>query len=222
MGTRISSRSDLDTYVANSVGGLEAERHGKAIVDALLAEDHPPWGEDWSEWLGSTITAAFLRDVTEEPRGVKSDQELSRIYREAFESHPQRQEDPALALASAYETLCEHLVSGQKGVADEEALTWTSETTPEVTDPEQCEHGFGDCHTCSCERFAWAEGTGLDVATVESLTHVSEAARARGFKGHLPANDIGAWALALEEEGLDDLAKRVREVLSEFLGEVVS
>jgi len=70
--------------------------------------------------------AAVDRHVeVEKPRWT--DIELSSIYRCAFEAHPSRHADPALALASAGETLAEHLAPGQTGLVDQEALTWVSD-----------------------------------------------------------------------------------------------
>ncbi len=56
-----------------------------------------------------------------------TDAELSRIYRSAFEAHPARTTDPALALASAADVLRDAMPLGRTGMLDEGALTWTSD-----------------------------------------------------------------------------------------------
>lgn len=62
----------------------------------------------------------------------KTDAELSRIYRDAFESHPSRETDPGEALADAGAELREHLAPAQTGYADAETLTWKSDEIPAV------------------------------------------------------------------------------------------
>jgi hypothetical protein len=52
----ISSRTDIDTYVANEqpdFTGALAEALGGEIQNA----DHPDYGGDWAEWLNANIEA---------------------------------------------------------------------------------------------------------------------------------------------------------------------
>jgi hypothetical protein len=51
--TKISSMDDLRNYVdAATTDWLgRTDQDVEAIVDAIQASDHPPWGTDWSEFL---------------------------------------------------------------------------------------------------------------------------------------------------------------------------
>lgn len=53
---------------------------------------------------------------------------VSRIFREAFESHPARNSDPGLALASARETANEAIPAGVTGSFDDESLTFAADS----------------------------------------------------------------------------------------------
>lgn len=53
---RISSRSDLRTYVSNSHPDFVEHGLGEELVDALLlAEGRPAYGEDWKGWMIANI-----------------------------------------------------------------------------------------------------------------------------------------------------------------------
>jgi len=45
----IQSRSDLVTYLANA-GGLDSVEV-ELVACAILADDHPAWGRDWTDYL---------------------------------------------------------------------------------------------------------------------------------------------------------------------------
>lgn len=62
-------------------------------------------------------------------------------------------------------------------------------------------------------RTCWAEGTGLDDDTVESLTEIAEEAQRRGLEVDLDPRDVwSTWPAELAHAGADDLADRVREI----------
>ena len=54
MATNITTRTDIETYVANEHPDFDG-----ALADALVHEiqqaDHPAWGSDWSRWLASNV-----------------------------------------------------------------------------------------------------------------------------------------------------------------------
>jgi hypothetical protein len=53
----ISSRTDIETYVANeNPGGVYGHADlMAALVDSIQAADHPAYGRDWSEWLDAHV-----------------------------------------------------------------------------------------------------------------------------------------------------------------------
>lgn len=59
----ISSKTDIETYVGNHLSGGESlitDAQHDALVKAIQRAEHPPYGEDWSEWLDEHAMA--LRD----------------------------------------------------------------------------------------------------------------------------------------------------------------
>jgi hypothetical protein len=54
MSFRISSLTDIRTYLANTRGDLESVCGPTAIgvaAEALRSSVHPAWGSDWEPWL---------------------------------------------------------------------------------------------------------------------------------------------------------------------------
>ncbi len=60
----ITSRTDIETYVANS--HPDFVEHGVAtnLVQAIQDADHPAYGTDWSEWLDAHIETIRQRCYT--------------------------------------------------------------------------------------------------------------------------------------------------------------
>lgn len=54
---------------------------------------------------------------------------ISKIFRDAFQAHPARQSDPALALESAREAASAAVPGGATGRFDDERLTFTADIT---------------------------------------------------------------------------------------------
>lgn len=61
MANIVSSRTDIETYVADAHADLGSEL-GALLVAEIQAADHPAYGRDWSEWLDANI--AELRNGT--------------------------------------------------------------------------------------------------------------------------------------------------------------
>lgn len=57
---------------------------------------------------------------------------ISKIFRDAFQAHPARQSDPALALESARDTASESMPAGVTGRFDDERLTFTADYPIEI------------------------------------------------------------------------------------------
>ena len=60
----ISSRTDLETYVADAFP--DAVEHGldTALVDALVLQSPVDYGRDWTEWLDDNA-AGYLAELSE-------------------------------------------------------------------------------------------------------------------------------------------------------------
>ena len=69
---------------------------------------------------------------------------ITTAFREAFESHPARESDPALALQSARETAAELIPPGVRGEFDDEYMCFA--VCPDHT-PAECR---GSDDGCSC------------------------------------------------------------------------
>jgi hypothetical protein len=52
----ISSRTDIETYVANWHADL-GDGAAALLVGAIQDADHPAYGRDWSEWLDANVDA---------------------------------------------------------------------------------------------------------------------------------------------------------------------
>jgi hypothetical protein len=50
----ISSKTDIETYVANELGDWSTEG-ASLLVETIRCDDHPPWGRDWTGWLEENI-----------------------------------------------------------------------------------------------------------------------------------------------------------------------
>lgn len=101
---------------------------------------------------------------------------VSRAFRDAFESHPARQSDPALALESARETASATVPTGVTGTFDDSDLTF-------VADDVHCA-----CGDWSGEQCAWT-GPASEMVTVEYMPeHLRASHTAAGNRGSYPAN----------------------------------
>lgn len=58
----ITSRTDIETYVANSHADFCEQNLDGALVAVIQDADHPDYGTDWSEWLDANI-AELRADV---------------------------------------------------------------------------------------------------------------------------------------------------------------
>jgi hypothetical protein len=52
----INSRDDIATYIDNNHYDFVTAGLGDALADAIQNADHPPYGEDWAEWLFRTVS----------------------------------------------------------------------------------------------------------------------------------------------------------------------
>jgi len=59
----IRSRTDIETYVRNTESA-EFPALNEALVGEIQNADHPPYGEDWAEWLDANVEK--LRDGIED------------------------------------------------------------------------------------------------------------------------------------------------------------
>jgi hypothetical protein len=55
MTITISSKTDLVNYVNDCCADFVSAGLAEALVEAIQAEDHPAWGDDWEEWLSTNI-----------------------------------------------------------------------------------------------------------------------------------------------------------------------
>lgn len=51
----ISSRTDIETYVATAHHDFVTDHLDGALVAAIQGADHPDYGCDWEEWLDKHI-----------------------------------------------------------------------------------------------------------------------------------------------------------------------
>lgn len=67
----ITSRTDLDVWIANVRPDVEAAGLAVALGDAIQAAEHPRWGSDWAEWLAAhvdeLVTTVANTDTTPAP-----------------------------------------------------------------------------------------------------------------------------------------------------------
>ncbi len=63
MSAVITTKRDIETYLANTRSDLAAVQNGDLATPAkaLQLADHPPWGSDWAEWLDSDEAEAALQ-----------------------------------------------------------------------------------------------------------------------------------------------------------------
>lgn len=69
MRTIITSRRDIDTYVTDSHPDVCEHDLRSQLVDEIQTADHPPYGQDWSEWLEQNVDRlrAKLAGPAQEP-----------------------------------------------------------------------------------------------------------------------------------------------------------
>jgi hypothetical protein len=51
----ISSRTDIETYVANANPGGVYPDGVEALADIIQSANHPAFGRDWEEWLNANV-----------------------------------------------------------------------------------------------------------------------------------------------------------------------
>jgi hypothetical protein len=112
---------------------VDCESGVEALVCAnSLARAQADWDELVDRYDAEPGTARYPRPGDPVTYVVRSSAQLrvqlsetvSKIFREAFLSHPARESDPGLAITSAREDACEAVPAGVTGVFDDESLTF--------------------------------------------------------------------------------------------------
>lgn len=134
MTTEISITIADAAYTA-SIENSRVEIHrdgvwaGTGRWDGRIVDCAADLGDDVYEALDEALV-----DAIDAAKSTSVNETVSNAFRAAWEAHPQRDTDPALALTSARETAAESIPAGVTGDFNDEELTFTADDASKSID----------------------------------------------------------------------------------------